>query len=437
MMSLLWLYKKLMTLGVPAIRLVLARRVKEGKEDASRLGERMGVPSHPRPAGSVIWVHVASVGEAQSMLPLIDLILRQFPAASVLVTSITVTSASLLQSRLPERAFHQYLPVDNPAWVRAFLDHWQPNLALWAESELWPNMLHTVWKRRLPLALINARMSPKSHRNWIYARKSIQELLAAFTVILCQTMDDASRYLNLGARSVAVTGNIKFSADPLPCDEADLRALREKTAGRPIWLYASTHDGEESLACALHKSLAQEIPNLLTIIAPRHPARGDAIFALCAQEGLRTCRRGETKNLPAPNDQIYLADTMGELGLLYRIAPVSCIGRSFSLDGGGGHNPLEAALLGSAVLHGPHVQNLQQIFDDMDRDGAALCLKNPEEMVLTLRRVLTSPDELKSRAEKAYAFAQERRQVLAHIVEELEPLFLQAQLPVLKMEGSA
>lgn len=432
-MSLLWLYKKLMLLGVPAIRALLAHRVKKGKEDAARLGERMGTPSRHRPAGTLFWVHVASVGEAQSMLPLIGEILKQFPAAHVLVTSITVTSAGLLESRLPDRAFHQYLPVDHPAWVRNFIDHWKPDLALWAESELWPNILHAIWKRRTPLALINARMSEKSFRNWGRAKTSIQSLLEAFTVILCQTKEDADRYINLGARSVVVAGNIKFSAEPLPYNATDLETLKNAIGARPLWLYASTHDGEETLACTVHKPLEKDIPGLLTVIAPRHPARGTEIETLCKQQGLQVCRRSDGKNLPAPDDQIYLADTMGELGLLYRLAPVSCIGRSFSRDGGGGHNPLEAALLGSAVLHGPNIQNLQEIFDDMDAAKAAICLASQEDMLEKLRRLLTSPEELKKLQETGYDFAKARRQVLAHIIQELEPMFLQAQLPVLKV----
>lgn len=431
-MSLLWVYKKAMTLGEPAIRALLAHRARKGKEDPARITERYGIPSRPRPAGPLIWVHVASVGEAQSMIALVEMVLAQMPDAQVLLTSITTTSAQLLESRLPARAFHQYSPVDHPDWVRRFLDHWNPNLVLWAESELWPNTLMLLKKRHIPTTLLNAHMSEKSFRNWSKAPRLAEDMLSTFMGILAQTDEDAERYTQLGGRSVVVTDNIKYSADPLPCNDDDLAALKSAIGNRPVWLYASTHDGEERLACLTHKALSGQFPDLLTIIAPRHPARAKEIEAVIGMHDLTFQTRTTEKKLPGPADQIYLADTMGELGLFYRAAPVACIGRSFSNDGGGGHNPIEPAMLGCAVLHGPHVQNLGRIFAEMNKAGAALLVVAEDHLPADIGHLLASPERLKELQDLGYAFASQKAGILNKIAEELEPAFLMAHLPVLK-----
>ena len=260
-MSWLWLYKKSMSLGEPVIRSLLHYRARKGKENPLRLHERRGEPSLLRPSGPLIWVHVASVGEALSMLTLINLILEQIPQAHILVTSITTTAAQMLETRLPKpRAFHQFAPVDHPDWVRAFLDHWKPDLALWAESEIWPNTLTLLKKRNIPIALVNAHMSEKSFSNWSRVPRLAEDVLSVFTVILAQSEQDAKFYRTLGGRSVVVTDNIKYSAAPLPYDPQDLEALQSALGTRPAWLYASTHDAEEALACEVHTALQARFP---------------------------------------------------------------------------------------------------------------------------------------------------------------------------------
>lgn len=435
-MPLFWLYKRTMTFGKPVIMGLLNQRLKNGKEDPERLQERFGQPSRPRPEnGPLMWVHVASVGEAQSMLHLINLFLEQNKTGSVLVTSITRTSAELLEKRLPSRAFHQYLPVDRPKWVKRFLTYWHPDLVLWAESELWPALLSEIGKRHLPMALINARMSANSFKNWSRAKGMAQDILSAFTVILTQTDKDKDYYDNLGARSVITIGNIKFAAPVLPYNEDDFLFLKTATAGRPLWVYASTHAGEEELAADTHSALKTEFPNLLTIIIPRHPERRASILNALGNKGLKVTSRTAHKILPETDTNIYLVDTLGELGLFYRLSPISVIGRSFSSDGGGGHNPLEAAQLGSAVLHGPNVQNLMDIFGPMDAAGAALCLDRPELLVPTLKEFLSNKESLKNLAEKGYSFSEGQKEILSKVAEELEPVFLLAELPVLKAQN--
>lgn len=435
-MPLFWLYKRTMTLGKPLILGLLNQRMKKGKEDPERIKERFGTSSIPRPAGPLMWVHVASVGEAQSVLHLISLFLAQNKDASVLVTSITRTSAELLSKRLPERAIHQFLPVDRPKWVRRFIDHWKPDLIIWAESELWPTILSEIEHRNIPTALINARMSPKSFANWSKAKSLARKILGSFTVILTQTGKDADYYTKLGGRSVVAVGNIKFASAPLPSNEADLANLKTSIGDRPLWVYASTHAGEEDLAAETHLALKQKFPDLLTIIVPRHPERRVQILDALQKYNVTICMRGENKTQPTIDTDIYVADTLGELGLFYRLSPLSCIGRSFSLDGGGGHNPLEAAQLKSAVIHGPAIQNLKDIFDPMDAEGASLCVKTPSDLAPTIANLLGNKESLNQLAQKGYTYARGQDQVLDTVIKELEPLFLLTDLPVLKATKS-
>jgi len=417
-------YQSLTRLGKPALRWVLDSRLRRGKEDASRIAERMGQPGVPRPPGPLVWFHAASVGEAQSTLILVEALLSCRKDLHVLITSGTVTSAKLMSTRLPPRAIHQYYPLDHPDWVAAFLDHWKPDAVLWMESELWPNMLSAIRERKISAALMNARMSRRSYRRWKKLRKSAGELLATFELFLAQTEEDAGYFHRLGAVNVRVRDNLKYSAAPLPYDTFDMVQLKAALQGRPFWLYASSHEGEEELAARLHLALREQFPDLATIIAPRHPERRDAIVAALSPFGLRTKMRGIEKHLPTADDDIYLADTLGELGLFYSLSPLACIGRSFSKDGGGGHNPIEAAQLGCAVLYGPHVQNLAQIYKDMTHAEAALCVRGEDEFALTLARLLTDPVALEKLRRAGKDFAESKSKLLSQVLKDLTPMLV-------------
>lgn len=415
------LYAALMRQAGPLLRGLLNRRARRGKEDPARLGERMGHPGLPRPAGRLLWLHAASVGEAQSALILLEALMAREPALRVLVTTGTVNSASLMARRLPARAMHQYIPLDHPAWVGAFLDHWRPDRVLWMESELWPNMLGAVKARNIPAVLVNARLSPRSLRRWRWAPGMAHTMLSAFSLIMAQTESDAANFSRLGAPRVIVTDNIKYAAAPLPLDDAALPALFAAIGARPVWVYASTHDGEEDMACRLHARLKADMPDLLTVIVPRHPERRAAVAETCNRHNLRAALRS-TGAMPAAQDDIYVADTMGELGLFYRIAPVACIGRSFSNDGGGGHNPIEAAQLGCAVIHGPHVQNLAALFEEMNAEGAALRLRDESDFEAQLRHLLTDTHACDSLRDRGAAFVAAKARILPHILDELAPV---------------
>lgn len=423
MTGLLTIYRSLTLAGRPFLELLLTLRMRRGKEDSARLPERKGRASRPRPKGKLVWIHAASVGEAQSALILIDALGRQSATMNVLVTTGTVTSASLMERRLPSFAFHQYAPIDHPPWVGKFLDHWKPDLALWMESELWPNTLLELKSRKIPCALVNARLSDRSFRNWNFARSAAAQIISCFKLILAQTQKDAEHYCALGARNIIVSENIKYSAAPLPHDALALSALKLAFGERRVWVYASTHAGEEALACRIHKALKENIPDLLTIIVPRHPQRREDIAGVCFENGLKFTMRSHNTALPVAHDDIYVADTLGELGLFYTLCDVAFIGRSFSHDGGGGHNPVEAAQLGCAVMTGPNNQFQRQLYDDMRSEGAVIEVHDEKEFITALGDLLTNPKALAAAKEKTESFVARKTHVIKDVLQQLSPFF--------------
>ena len=284
-MILLSAYRWLTWLLEPVFYAVLYLRKRKGKEHKTRMTERTGVAGASRPMGDVIWLHAASVGEAQSALILVDRLLKALPKHAILITSGTVTSANMLAGKLPGGVIHQFYPLDHPRFCQRFLAHWQPNAVLWLESELWPNMLRACKAQAIPMVLVNARMSAGSFKTWRLFKMAAQEIVSVFTLILAQDQAAGMAYTTLGHDRVIVTGNIKYSAAPLPYDEQHLSVLKAQLGQRPVWLYASTHLGEEALAFETHKRLQQKYSDLLTIIVPRHPDRGNDIAALAGVEG--------------------------------------------------------------------------------------------------------------------------------------------------------
>ena len=403
----------------PVIAFYLEKRKAQGKEDPIRFGERLGQAGRPRPSGPVVWVHAASVGESLSMLTLIDGLLARDPDLHVLVTTGTVTSAKLMAERLPERAFHQYMPVDRPAYVRAFLNHWHPCAALWAESEFWPNMLMDAQKRRIPMVLINGRISDKSFKTWTRFSGSIKRLLGGFDLALGQTEDDAARLSALGAPTTDCLGNLKFSAPPLPCDEDELARLRGLIGDRPVWLAASTHAGEEEMAGRVHSALKTTHPNLLTIIVPRHAPRGDEVTEALRTQGLTVAQRC-AKNDISSDTEVYVADTIGELGLFFRLAPLVFMGKS--LLARGGQNPLEPAALGACVLFGPHMDNFVDLSARMLRAGAARQVADEAALTEAVAALLDAPTQRQTLSEAGQTFASGAAGVADRVIERLGPI---------------
>ncbi|MDB5414704.1 MAG: 3-deoxy-D-manno-octulosonic-acid transferase [Rubritepida sp.] len=374
-------------LGAPLIRWNLRRRIRQGKEDPARLAEREGYGA-TRPAGRLIWLHAASVGESMAILPLLDALTESDPELTLLVTTGTVTSAKLLPERLSEalrgRVIHRYVPLDVPRWVARFLDGWRPDAAAFVESELWPNMLAACSARGIPLALLNGRISARSARRWSsFAPGLARRLLRRFTIIMPRSAEDAARLTALGAKDLAPPGDIKLAAGPLPADPAKLVALAAAIGSRPVLLAASTHPGEEAQILAAAAKLAPRWPDLLTILVPRHPERGAELAALAQAD-----RRSEGA-LPGPGPH-YVADTMGELGLFYRLARCAFIGGSFVHHGG--QNPLEAARLGCPVIFGPFMGNFADATAQLLAAGGACRAEDAGALAGAVDDMLSRPE---------------------------------------------
>ena len=416
-------YRKLSFAMVPLSPAVINRRLKLGKEDPARVGERRGMSADVRPDGPLVWIHGASVGEVLAAAALIER-LRGLNLR-ILLTSGTVTSAAIVAKRFPSDVIHQYVPYDSPRYVARFLDHWRPSLALFIESDLWPNLILSSAARRLPMVLINGRMSQRSFPRWRRVAGTIAALLGRFDVCLAQSHLDAERFATLGCRNVLVTGNLKLDVPAPPADSNKLDWLVSMTRGRPVIVAASTHPGEEEILAGAHRTLAGYFPNLLTVIVPRHPERGEAIAHMIAANGLNASLRSR-EGLPTATTDIYVADTMGELGLFYRLAPIVFMGGS--LVEHGGQNPIEAIKLGASIVHGPHVFNFTDVYQALDAAGGARRADTQDALVKQLGRLLADP-----RAREAVLAASERvvgqlGGALERTLTALEPYLLQLRL---------
>ncbi len=385
----LTVYRILTFLATPFIRIALWRRRQKGKEDPVRYRERFGWDLPPRPAGRFIWMHGASVGECLSMQPLIRRLLEKDADLHIMVTSGTVTSAALMAKRLPERAFHVYIPVDLNGYVRRFVRHFKPDAVLWFESEFWLNTIRVIREEKIPLVLLNGRISDRSFRRWQKALWLIKPLLNMFTLTFGQTAEDARRLQVLGAPNAVCVGNIKYAAPPAPFDADELKKLQEAIGDRPCWVGGSTHPNEEELMADVHVLLANEFPRLLTISAPRHPERTD-VRPTFEKAGLTVAQRTKGEPLTDKTD-VYFADTLGEMGLIYQLAPIVFVGGS--LIPFGGQNMLEPMRLGQAVVIGPHAFNFREIVATSKEKEALIEVADVDELALVVRDLLRNPDK--------------------------------------------
>jgi 3-deoxy-D-manno-octulosonic-acid transferase len=416
-------YQKLSAAAVPLTPVLFKRRLKQGKEDPARINERRGMTTDVRPHGPLVWIHGASVGEVLAAASLIEK-LRALNLR-ILITSGTVTSAAIVAKRFPPDVIHQYVPYDSPRYVARFLDHWQPSLALFIESDLWPNLILSSAARRLPMVLINGRMSHRSFPRWRRISGAIEVLLGRFDVCLAQSDTDAERFAALGSRNVVTTGNLKWDVQAPPADDAKLERLMAVTRGRPVIVAASTHPGEEEILLDVHRELAGYFPSLLTVMVPRHPNRGEAVARMIAASGLHGGLRSH-EDLPTATTDIYVADTMGELGLFYRLAPIVFMGGS--LVEHGGQNPIEAIKLGAAIVHGPHVFNFADVYDALDSAGGAKQADTSEALVKQLGQWLADPVARRASVEAAGSVVDQLGGALDRTLAALEPYLLQLRL---------
>lgn len=388
-------------LGPAAYRRVRGQLAAHGT-DPARWPERMGHATLPRPAGPLVWFHAASVGESVSALGLMDHWVRTRPDLQVLVTSGTATSAQVLERRLPPRSRHQFAPLDTRRAVRRFLAHWHPTAAILVESDLWPQMLRETRAAGIPLALINARLSERSIRNWQRAPRSAHHLLAGFCLIHCQDARTQTNLRALGATCARQGPNLRSMTGPLPFDADERTRLACQLGARPLWLAASTHPGEDSIMLAAHRRLLTRWPDALLILVPRHPERGPALTRLIAGAGFTAARRVTGSPVTA-RTQVYLADTMGETGLWYALCPVTCLCGSFVPAGG--HSPHEPAQAGSAILHGPLYANFAETYPALDAAGAGYEVADAPALADRLVTLLGESDRLTSARTAARRFA--------------------------------
>ena len=374
----LYAYRALTWALGPIAAMMLHGRADRGKEDAGRLGERFGRYTRSRPEGPLLWMHGASVGESLILLTLIDAIRAERGEVTVLVTTGTLTSADMIARRAPDGVIHQFLPIDRPGPVRRFLDHWKPDAAIFAESEIWPNLLLETKSRTIPMALVNARMNDRSLSRWLRWRASGEVLLSAFSWIGAADQRTAAGLTRILESEIPLVGNLKLDAPALLADESELGSLKATLKGRPVWLAASTHDGEDEILISTHQILMDRRNDRpLLILAPRHPERREAILAMLSEHKVDYCCRSRGE-VPTIDTEVWLVDTLGEMPIWYGLASAAFIGGSL-IDGIGGHNPNEASKAGAAVITGPHTASFDDVFTTYRRHGAALFAGNAEE----------------------------------------------------------
>jgi 3-deoxy-D-manno-octulosonic-acid transferase len=412
------LYSAAARLLEPLAPRLLAARARAGKEVPERLGERMGRAGRPRPDGRLVWLHGVSVGESLSLLPLVEALARR-PDLSLLVTSGTVASAEMMARRLPTGVIHQFAPVDAPGAVRRFLDHWRPEAGLLVESELWPNLILAARARGVRLGLISARITAASAAGWARAPASARAMLDAFELILPQDSATAGRLAELGAR-LGPRLNLKRAGAAPPFDAAALSELSAQLIGRPVVLAASTHPGEDGLIADAFLAATAGRPEALLVVAPRHPQRGAALAETLAGRGLSTVRRSQGQ-VAGPQIQAYVADTLGEMGMLLRLAQVVVMGGAF-VEGVGGHNPLEAARLGAAIVTGPHVANAQEVYDEMLAETAVIQASDAAALARHIGGLLTYPRIARRIGEAARDYADRQSAALDAALPSIEAL---------------
>ena len=419
-------YKIITSALSPLISVWLRVRLLKGKENKDRFRERFGFTKVMRPKGTLVWMHAASVGETNSVLLLIEQLQARFPDIHILLTTGTVTSAKLIEKKNPKNIIHQFVPVDTPEATNRFLRHWRPDIGFWVESELWPNLVMNAKARGCFMIIINGRMSVQSYNSWQkHALLMIYDMLNCFELVFAQSDEDGQRFRALGAKDVRSVGNLKFDALPLACNEADLFSLQQTIGGRPTWLAASTHANEEEQLVKTHLTLAGTHTNLLTIIVPRHPERGTEISGILAAHGKVALRsRGDKIT---PETKFYVADTLGELGLFYRLSEIVFMGGSLITHGG--QNPLEAARLRCSILTGIHTENFADIYSEMEKLSLCIRVQNTTDLATQISKLMSSSDDLTKMQMLTKEWLRGKGGAVSRIIDIIAPIFTPVRKP--------
>ncbi len=399
----------------PFLGSYLAYRATKGKEEHSRRRERYGHASAKRPSGPMVWVHAASVGETTAVIPLIWELRNR--GIEVILTTGTVTSATVVNERLGDAVVHQYVPLDLKPAVSRFLDHWQPDLALMAESEIWPMTILELGVRKTPQVLVNGRLSDRSFTNWRKRPHIAEALFENLSLVVAQSDEDAERFRTLGARPVAVSGNLKVDTAPPPFDEAEYQELKNRIGDRIVWVAASTHAGEEEIAADVQQSLEPSL-RALCIIVPRHPERADEISDMLVSRGLTIARRSYGDHITDKTD-VYVADTIGEMGLFLKLAEIAFVGRSLTAEGG--QNPLEPAMLDCAILSGRNVQNFRDSYRHLLKNGGARLVNDRETLTKSVEFLMSNDKAREKMRLAAHKTVQDLSGALPRTIRALEP----------------
>lgn len=414
-------YRVITSVLSPLISGWLRVRLLQGKENKLRFSERFGFSKITRPKGVLLWIHAASVGEVVSVLLLIEQIQTRFPDVNILLTTGTVTSAQLVEKRALKNVIHQFVPIDTIESTTRFLRHWRPDIGFWVESELWPNLVINARAWGCFMIIINGRMSMKSYLSWQkYALLMVYQMMGCFELVFAQSEADAQRFRALGAKDVRYVGNLKYDAEPLPCNEADLFAMQQEIGTRPLWLAASTHSNEEEQLIETYKLLIANHPDLLTIIAPRHPHRGEEIAKLLSGHGKVALRSRGDKITADIN--FYIADTLGELGLFYRLSEIVFMGGS--LIPHGGQNPLEPARLRCCIITGTHTANFLDMYGEMEKITICIRVPNAVELATQIDKLIQNSDEVTKMQMLTKEWLRIKSGAAGRILDTLTPVFV-------------
>lgn len=408
------IYKFISILIYPLIRILLLKRVDNKKEDPNRYLEKLGYSNISRPSGKLIWFHAASIGEFNAILPIIRSISSEFPSINILVTTVTITAAKIAKNNLPGNAIHQFAPLDCHNIVKRFINHWQPNLAIWTESEFWPNML-VLTHNRAKLLLINARLSEKSFSRWIFAKPLAKSILNLFSLILTQNKESKTLIEKLDIKNVIESGNLKFIAENFTFNSKEVESFKKQIKERPIVMAASTHPGEEDMFIQIQNNLQKH--NLLTIIAPRHPIRTKEVLNLLQESNLNFITRSSNKKI-TKNTDILLVDTLGEFGLFYRLSNIVCIGGSWSRIG---HNFIEPAKLRNLIIFGPNMDNSREVSDLFLNKKAAINAKNALEAQEIVENYVLNPQKFYTYLDNAENAVNEMNKIKTVVMNYIRP----------------
>jgi len=418
------LYGILIALFEPCYRfLILPRRLKKGKEDPRRYLEKLGSISNAKgKAQKCVWFHAASVGESLSLLKLIEAFIKEYPTWDILLTTGTMTSAKIVEQRFPKKVIHQYAPLDFKSAIKRFLSHWKPDLMVWVESELWPNLIFQAHKQKIPLVLLNMRLSTRSFKRWVFLRSVFLDLLNCFDLVLTQTKELDQNLKHIGYKNSAFCGNLKYAADHPGYSKQELSDLQKSLKGCPHWMAASTHKGEEEIVLDAHTELKKTKENACLVLVIRHPHRCEEVERLIQNQGLSVQRYSawqKDKNAPFEAD-VLLVDQIGVMGLFYEHASFVLVGGSL-VDKIGGHNILEPMRQNCVALHGPYMGNFKEIIKEAQVAKAALLVKDKKELAFSLLELIDNPKIAQTYTKNASLFLTQQTKVLSTILERLSP----------------